>query len=1011
LVVILGLLAAVGVHLKLTYDKAVRDAETLITALSIASEQHIGASLAGIDALLDELAATVRDGRQRDPQFSRDFAARLPSFPEIRYIGVVDADGNLQPETWPADAIATTGVNVTDRRYFTAQRTATGAARMVVGDPVVGHASNERTLHLSRPVHDKAGRFAGVVVAAVNPDIYAAFLSSILYDAAGSCGLISEDGRVIARAPNHASEFGRDISDSDLIRIWTPRSPMAVAHLVAKVDGNDKMLAYRVMPEFSLMVTAGVSKARALGEWRRMALAELVLLSVFATALLYWAALIRRHDHVLDHQQHLMEEAVFERSRALEVARTLAEERATRLSWINDELKRLTLVTSHHLQEPLRAIVSCGQMIPRALGDCPQALRQAVEELTRQGLEVKSRLGIFEQHMAAMTSAMLQAEHPATGERAPESDAPSEPPPNKAEKPVYTARTIAGTIAVALLGGCAWQVRSDYQVSLQAAETLTSAVVNSIERHLQGSFRRIDNLLDDVALAINEDRHTRGEFRDRLLSRLATVAEIRQLSVADANGEATPWSWSIDNSPVQLGSVADRDFFLTQRTAKQRGLLVVGQPTRDAGNNRLLHLSRPLIGPGGRFQGVVVASVETDLYAHFLDSVLLDEDGASAVLTTSGRMVARAPKHEEKFGIDVSTSDLFTRYLPKAPSGIAHLVSKADGNHKLLGYRMIETFPLVVTSGYSYGKALAHWKGLAAVTSTLALFSAAVLFAWAWRADRQAGTLARYRGILAGEVARRTAGLTAAHMAAEQRSLRLAEANGRMQELIRIIAADMQAPLRDLSERIKAVETMAAGSNQECDHWLGFITDGGIHLRALLRDYQRFVAALTDAPRRRPLDLNEIVRGAAGLVRGMWDERIVFDIAPLPTLPADRDMLLELFLQLFANAAIHGGGTGPVTVIVTAEAEADGNWRLSVADNGPGLPPVNGDQLFRAFETAHDRDPDSTGLGLPLCRVIVQSHGGRIWATSRPGKGCTIHISLPARTDGRFPLAGNPATA
>lgn len=1004
LVVIAGLFVSVGLHLKATHNKAISDAETLIGALAVASEQHIGGSLAGIDQLLDELAATVREGRHEDPQFQADLAARLPSFPEVRYIGIISADGVLLPQTWPPQPfIPPEGIPVGDRRYFTAQRDATGPSAMVVGDPVISRASNQRTLHLSRPIHDRNGRFAGVVSAAVNPDVYATFLSSIVFDEAGSCGLISLDGRMIARAPNHEAEFGRDISDSDLIRIWAPRNPTAVAHLIAKTDGNDKLLAYRVMPEYALMVTAGMSRDRALGEWRRMAAAELTLLAVFSVLLLYWASRIQRHEGILSQQQRLMEEAVGQRSRELEQARALAENRAAWLGWINGELKRLTLVASHHLQEPLRSVVSCGQMIPRSLSPCPPELQRAVDTLGNQGLSLKEQLSEFERHVAALTGAMqLQTEDAGV-------PTPETPANNHSDRPVHTARAIAGAMIVLLLGAAAWQVRADYRASVQAAETLTTAVVNSIDHHLVASLRRIDHLLEDVALAVTEGRHTHAEFREHLLLRMGAVAEIRQISVADADGRVTPWAWTADGATVALPSVADRDFFRDQAQARGPAALAVGQPRRDD-SQRLLHLSRPLTGPGGHFDGVVMAAVETDLYARFLETVLLDEDGGTAIITAKGRMVARAPRHEDKFGMDLADSELFTRHLPQAPSGVAHLVAKADGNSKLLGYHLLDGFPLVVTSGFSKRRALEQWKLAAAAGGALAAIASAILFAWAWRADRHARALARYRRELAAEVARRTAGLTATHRAVDRRSSRLAEANERMRELIRLIAADLQEPLHRLADSVTEVRALAAGRNEECDHWLGFIVAGDVHLRALVRDYQRFVATLSDTPQVVAVNSGEVARAAATETADLWRGRVEFRFGPLPELPADGKMLHELFLQLFTNAAIHAARHHPVTVEVAAEPQ-DGGWRFTVADNGTGLPPVNSEHLFRAFETAHGRDPDSTGLGLPLCRIIVEGHGGRIWATSRTGKGCDIHFILPANDADRFPLAGNPAPA
>lgn len=993
LVVIGGLVACVLFHLKFTYDKAIHDAETLIQALAVASEQHIGGSLEAVDSLLDELAATVREGRHQDRRFVDDIGARLPSYPEIRFLGVVSADGMLLPQTWPAATLTDGPIDVSQRRYFTAQRDATGPARLVVGDPVRGFATGERTLHLSRPIRDKNGNFAGVVMAAVNPDVYAAFLSSILYDAAGSCGLISLDGRMLARAPDQAREFGRDIANSDLIRLWAPRKPVGVAHLIAKTDGNDKLLAYRVMPEFSLMVTAGVSRDKALSGWRRMAMVEVVLLAAFSALLLYWTRHIRHQNAQLAAEQHNLEDAVAQRSVELEQARTLAERRAVQLSRINDELKRLTLVAAHHLQEPLRSIVSCSQMLARAVPEPQPELDERIEAVCRRGLTLKASLGAFESRVADLTRRVVATE--SAGDNPPDDD--DTVPPSSSRGRVYSARVVALTIAAALLVGDALQSRNDYQNALTSAENLTSAVVKSIAHHLYASFRRIDSMLGDVALAAEDGRAQGDAFRERLVARLATMPEVRLVAVADASGRLWPRTWPDQAVPVATLDVSDREYFREQARAPRRGQLVLGLPRLGRlEGQRSIQFSHPLIDPQGRFDGVVLASVNPDLYARFLDTVLLDEDGATAVITLSGHMLARAPRHEEKFGIDISNSDLFVHYLPRASEGSARLVSKADGNDKLLGYRVLPGFPLVVTSGYSLGKALAEWRIGTVLTTVLAVVASVILYLWAHRADQHARRLSRYRRQLAGEVASRTAGLAAAHQAAEARSNRLADANAQLHDLIRLIAAELQQPLAELAAHIDGLRQLAGGLSSEGDHWLGFITAGSIHLNALLRDYPRYVAALCDAPSTRPVNSNAVVEDAIERVRARWDhEHIRFDVQPLPPVQADPAMLSEVLSQLFSNAATHCRDHRPVIVTVSAVPQEIG-WCFTVADDGPGLPPINAEHLFRAFETAHDRNPDSTGLGLPLCRVLVQGHGGRIWATSRPGKGCAIHFTLPA---------------
>lgn len=998
LVVIVGLLSCVAVHLKLTYDKAIRDASTVIEALAVTSEQHIGGSLEAVDSLLEELAATVREGRLDDPRFQQSFAARLPSYPEIRHISVAGADAQLLPKTWPEGVLDGKPTDVSDRLYFTAQRDATGPSRLMVGDPVIGHATGERTLHLSRPIRDRDGKFAGIVVAAINPDVYAGFLSSILYDEDGSSGLISLRGHIAARAPNHEQVFGRNIADSDLLRIWAPQKPVGVARLVARTDGIDKLLAYRVMPEFSLMVTAGVSKAKALAGWRRMAWVEIPLSGAFCGLLLYWTRRIRRQNEQLDSEQHQLEDAVAQRSRELEAARALAERRTAQLARINEELKRLTLVASHHLQEPLRSIVSCSQMVLRSVAEpVPQNLAAEVDSICAEGLALKARLGSFESRVAELTQAV-------DGGGGAEPVLPSLPPPEPPPPRSLTARAVAIVIGAALLAGNAAQMRNDHDAAIEAAENLTGAVVKSIANHLQGSFRRIQSLLGDVVLAAEDGRLHDDGFRDRLLSRLATMPEIRMVSLADANGRLLAETWP--PYPQAGGmSVEEREYFREQVKSPRAGQLVVGRPRIGmVEHDRSIQFSLPVLTTNGRFGGLAIASVNPDLYARFLDTVLLDEDGATAVITLSGHMLARAPKHEEKFGIDISTSDLFVRFLPRSPDGIAHLVSKADGNDKLLGYRVIPGFPLVVTSGYSKNKALAEWTIMSSLTSALAVLASVILYLWAHRADRHAHRLWLYRRQLAVEVAVRTAGLAHAHYQAESRSAQMAAANNRLHDLVRMIAADLAMPLAVMSGHIAHLRRLAAGQNEECGRWLNFIVAGDIHLEALLRDYPRFVAALCHQPALAPVQCSAVVERAIALVRHRWDDsQVRFSFGDLPEVLADSGQLEEVFAHLLSNAAAHAGAHRPISVEISASRQEIG-WRISVSDDGPGLPPVNSDHLFRAFETAHGRNPDSTGLGLPLCRVIVQSHGGRIWATSRPGKGCTIHFTLPARDGG--PEAG-----
>jgi signal transduction histidine kinase len=116
----------------------------------------------------------------------------------------------------------------------------------------------------------------------------------------------------------------------------------------------------------------------------------------------------------------------------------------------------------------------------------------------------------------------------------------------------------------------------------------------------------------------------------------------------------------------------------------------------------------------------------------------------------------------------------------------------------------------------------------------------------------------------------------------------------------------------------------------------------------------------------------------------------------MPTLLADRTKVRQLFVNLFANALKYAREGERPQILVTSEAEGPDTWRFSVMDRGVGLAAEDLERVFGLFQRG--RDPGSqqgSGLGLALCRQIVEGHGGRIWAESQPGSGMTIRFTLP----------------
>jgi two-component system, sensor histidine kinase and response regulator len=120
-------------------------------------------------------------------------------------------------------------------------------------------------------------------------------------------------------------------------------------------------------------------------------------------------------------------------------------------------------------------------------------------------------------------------------------------------------------------------------------------------------------------------------------------------------------------------------------------------------------------------------------------------------------------------------------------------------------------------------------------------------------------------------------------------------------------------------------------------------------------------------------------------------------VADLPEIAGDRDRLAELFEHLIGNSLKFRGPEAPVIEI--AAAKVPDGWRFSVNDNGVGIPPAYWNRLFIPFRRLQGADTPGAGLGLAICRKIVEGHGGRIWIEAREGPGVTVSFVLPADGD------------
>jgi len=290
------------------------------------------------------------------------------------------------------------------------------------------------------------------------------------------------------------------------------------------------------------------------------------------------------------------------------------------------------------------------------------------------------------------------------------------------------------------------------------------------------------------------------------------------------------------------------------------------------------------------------------------------------------------------------------------------------------------------------------------VECAMALLFTAALFYWAWQADLRHGRSLQAQSRLEAMVAERTAQLDQSRQLAEDRSRRLAVVNEELRRLAQVTAHHLQEPVRPIVSYSQMARRKMLGVDSEVDGWLMFVERSGLRLKALLRDFQRYASVLAEEPSTQVTDADEALTLAVGRLRALIIEsgaEIVRE--PLPWVEADRDMLAGVFLQLLDNAIRHRHPERQPKIIVDV-VELGDFWSFSVADNARGIDPNLSAKAFEAFERLGETSDDSTGLGLAICRAVIQAHGGRIWIEPM-AEGSIFHFTLPKGRPPEAPLS------
>ncbi len=228
-----------------------------------------------------------------------------------------------------------------------------------------------------------------------------------------------------------------------------------------------------------------------------------------------------------------------------------------------------------------------------------------------------------------------------------------------------------------------------------------------------------------------------------------------------------------------------------------------------------------------------------------------------------------------------------------------------------------------------------------------------------------------------------------------RKSKDLERSNRDLEEFAYIASHDLQQPLRMVSSFVKLLGQHYSGQlDERADKWINFAVDGANRMQEMINSLLKYSRVGTKGKTFEMVESEALVRKAlANLHLPVQESGAQVTYDALPTIRADGAQILRLFQNLIDNAIKFRSAESPR---IHVSAERDGaRWIFSVQDNGIGFDPKYADQIFVIFRSLHGAKYPGSGMGLAICRRIVERHGGRIWVESRSGEGATFYFSIP----------------
>jgi len=518
---------------------------------------------------------------------------------------------------------------------------------------------------------------------------------------------------------------------------------------------------------------------------------------------------------------------------------------------------------------------------------------------------------------------------------------------------------------------------------------------------------------------------------------LQSVQEVEQqyigVSLASANGDVICSSVPL-SGPVNLG---DREYF--QRALQTREFVTGEYLLARVLNVPTLPFAYPLFGDDGQVTGVLVSGLDLTWLSDFVEQVALPHGGVLTVIDRNGVVLARYPDPGGYAGKAVSEVPLVDALLEEGEGtvqadgvdGVERLYAFAplggpdSGAYVSVGISTAEAFGaadaalrtdlifLGIVAALALGAAwfggglavLAPVKSLLRATERLRLGDLGARSGL--RNHRgELGQLAHAFDEMAMSLELREDERKRAEEALAQQSRELAvqaqdlaRSNADLEQFAYVASHDLQEPLRMVANYTQLLARRYKGKlDPDADEFIDYAVDGATRMQRLIEDLLAFSRVGTRGKEVEPVVCQDALdRALANLATATEETGAVITHDALPVVIGDDGQLGQMFQNLIANA-MRFRGAEPPRIHVSAE-RAGNEWTLSVQDNGIGIDPQYADRIFVIFQRLHTRaEYPGTGIGLAICKKIVERHGGRIWVESDGKYGSTFRFTLRAAT-------------